>query len=196
SVVDRDGEALISATRTRLEKGDRLSAFAHLSAIDRDFELSVEQKLEVMALYRAIDETPAEDPLALLQSIDREDGCRLYAFSRLHPEVSWEGRESIQRADCRLPPKHLNDVDANLTRYESPTYPSRALRAGEEGYCALMFDVSPQGRTDNVAIRCTDEVFETSVRRTVRQWRYEPRMVDGEPAWRYNVVTSFPFRLR
>ena len=61
-------------------------------------------------------------------------------------------------------------------------YPRAALSRGIEGYVDIIFDVNNLGITENLrVIRSSPEgIFEKHALEAVAQWRYQPRVVDGE----------------
>ena len=58
----------------------------------------------------------------------------------------------------------------------------------------LLFDITPSGETTNIEIiDSTDSCYEASARRALRQWRYNPRIVNGEPVWQYGRQATIVF---
>lgn len=58
----------------------------------------------------------------------------------------------------------------------------------------LLFDITPSGETANIEIiDSTDRCFEASARRALRQWRYNPKVVNGEPVWQYGRQATIVF---
>lgn len=63
----------------------------------------------------------------------------------------------------------------------APQYPSAAAAKGIEGYVDVIFDVTEIGTTDNIRIvgYVPSAVFNNSVIKAVKGWRYKPNEVDG-----------------
>lgn len=63
----------------------------------------------------------------------------------------------------------------------APQYPSVAATKGIEGYVDVMFDVTELGFTDNIRIigYVPSTVFNKSVLKAVKGWRYKPNEVNG-----------------
>ena len=63
----------------------------------------------------------------------------------------------------------------------------RCLDDGAETHrVRLLFDISPAGETANIeVIDATDDCFNRYAIRALRQWRYTPKVVNGEPVWQY-----------
>ncbi len=57
-----------------------------------------------------------------------------------------------------------------------PTYPSRALTRGIEGYVDVQFEVTAMGSTQQVVVLRSDPegVFERAATRAVKRWKYLP----------------------
>ena len=75
-------------------------------------------------------------------------------------------------------------------------YPLRAKRLGIEGWVRIRLLISKQGDVERVEIveAQPKNVFEQTVERGVRLWRFTPGTVDGE-AVRSRVVTTIRFEL-
>ena len=89
----------------------------------------------------------------------------------------------------------VSDRDAQPLVRLQPQYPPRAAERGTEGSCSFTFDVTPQGNPTNFEIIDCPSVFRRSSERAVEKWRYEPKIVDGNPVWRRGVVSSFDYQL-
>ncbi|MBN1273237.1 MAG: M56 family metallopeptidase [Candidatus Aminicenantes bacterium] len=71
------------------------------------------------------------------------------------------------------PPKLLKSVD--------PVYPKEARKAGIEGVVILEATTDIHGQVENVKVlRSTPELDQASID-AVKQWVYEPMLIDGEP---------------
>ena len=68
-------------------------------------------------------------------------------------------------------------------RRVAPDYPDTAMRKGIQGYVDVHFTITAQGAVTNVAVITSDpgEVFDRAATDAVRRWRYDPRVVDGQP---------------
>ena len=74
-----------------------------------------------------------------------------------------------------------------------PVMPAGAERSG---HCEVVFDVSPDGSPFNVrATVCSDRVFRRATERSVAQWKYQPRVVDGLAVGREGVRNVVRFNL-
>ena len=74
-----------------------------------------------------------------------------------------------------------------------PVMPAGAERSG---HCEVTFDVSPDGSPFNVrATACSDRVFRRATERSVAQWKFQPRLVDGLAVGREGVRNVVRFNL-
>ena len=77
-----------------------------------------------------------------------------------------------------------------------PTYPAREQMRGGEGQCTLVFDITIGGRTDNIqAANCTNSQFERASINAVRNWRYNPQILNGEPTLYRGATTVLVYRM-
>jgi bla regulator protein BlaR1 len=82
-----------------------------------------------------------------------------------------------------------------LLEFRQPSYPRRARIKGMIGVVSVVFDVAEDGRMENVAIvDSTARIFERPVLKALKKWRYQPFLLDGEPA-RARVTHTFQFEL-
>lgn len=79
----------------------------------------------------------------------------------------------------------------------APRYPREALRKGLTGYVDVRFRVLADGKTaDHVAYYSTDSVFEADAIAAVSQFRYKPRVVNGEAVATDGVEARIRFEIR
>lgn len=64
-----------------------------------------------------------------------------------------------------------------------PQYPASALARGVEGYVEVVFDVTELGTTDNIRIVHAEpsSIFNRAVLKAIKNWKYKPNVVDGQP---------------
>jgi len=125
--------------------------------------------------------------------------ARLYdrlAANRFHAErysESADVRAAAEQAEAEEQPC----CDAEPLARREPRYPEDALWSDLDGVVYVRFDVTAEGRTDNVEVigAFPPGVFDQASIRAVRDWRYEPATRDGEPVLRENVETRFDFRI-
>lgn len=89
-------------------------------------------------------------------------------------------------ADLDRPPKPTLQVP--------PVYPYRARTRATEGHVEVVFTVTPEGRTADLAVveAVPGDVFVAPVKRAVARWRFDPGMKDGKPvAARMSVKLRF-----
>jgi TonB family protein len=91
-------------------------------------------------------------------------------------EASWTGTAEVRVAKPGMQLKR--------TRFKAPVYPQWALRAQLSGFVSIEFVVNANG--EPIGLRVIDaspaKVFESSVLRAVKTWRYQPRVINNVPA--------------
>lgn len=116
----------------------------------------------------------------------------LSAPERAQAEAELDEAEQQERAE----PDLLNRPARPLRR-DAPTYPMSAAQAQLEGIALLTFTVNAQGRVEDavVVFSAPHPMFGQEALRTIRRWRYEPRLVDGVPTAHEGLRTTFDFRM-
>jgi len=79
----------------------------------------------------------------------------------------------------------------------APQYPVTAASKGVEGYVDVMFDVTELGSTDNIRIigYVPSAVFNKSVIKAVKGWKYKPNQVDGVAVRTFDVKDRIRFTM-
>jgi periplasmic protein TonB len=72
-------------------------------------------------------------------------------------------------------------AEANLIRDVSPQYPPEAGRARLEGTVVLMAVIDKDGSVKDVRVESGLPILAQAAIDAVKQWRYKPYLVDGEP---------------
>jgi periplasmic protein TonB len=72
-------------------------------------------------------------------------------------------------------------VEANLIHDVAPQYPPEAGRARVEGTVVLMAVIGTDGSVKDVRVESGLPMLAQAAIDAVRQWRYKPYMIDGEP---------------
>ncbi|AZU03983.1 TonB protein [Glycocaulis alkaliphilus] len=87
--------------------------------------------------------------------------------------------------------------DARPLRRDHPRYPQQMLERGVNGVAVVMFDVTEEGRPENVrvAMSIPHADFGREAVRAVQRWRYTPRTENGVAVRREGVVTSFDYQI-
>ncbi len=94
----------------------------------------------------------------------------------------------IHLPENATPPRELS---SNLV----PEFPADMRAAGQEGLVILKIVVEADGRVGAVKVMRGEEPFVGAALAAVRSWRYEPALVDGQPAAVFRIV-KVPFRLK
>jgi protein TonB len=72
-------------------------------------------------------------------------------------------------------------VEANLIHDVPPQYPPEAGRTRLEGAVVLMAVISQDGSVKDVRVESGLPIFAQAAIDAVKQWRYKPYLIDGEP---------------
>src|SRR5512145_1415745 len=98
------------------------------------------------------------------------------------PLVAREEPASASRASKA--PRKLHSVD--------PVYPDLARQARTQGVVILDVTVDEQGRVSDVAVLRSVPLLDEAAIEAVRQWRYEPTLIDGSPvSVKFTVTVNF-----
>ena len=91
----------------------------------------------------------------------------------------------------------ISDRDAQPLVRIPPIMPTRFMQSSEfSGYCNAKFDVSPEGAPFNVRTTyCTSTMLERSTVRSVQKWKYQPKIVNGNPVARSDVESKVNYHL-
>lgn len=79
----------------------------------------------------------------------------------------------------------------------SPNYPTRAAQRGIEGWCQVRFTVTAEGGVRDVEVVDAEPqgIFDRSSIRAAERFRFQPRVVDGEPVDVPGVQYVFRYEL-
>jgi len=118
------------------------------------------------------------------QKIEEREGSRLEELGRKLEEL-WLG--SI-RADA-------DTQQQKLVHSVLPAYPDAAKQAGVEGPVRLKAVIAKDGTVQSLRVLSGDAALVDAAVEAVRQWRYQPTLVDGKPVSVITIVTV-DFRLK
>jgi len=78
-----------------------------------------------------------------------------------------------------------------------PQYPERALQRGVEGRVLIEFTISRSGAVKDAKVIAYEPstIFNKAALRAVRQWKYNPKIVNGKAVEQPGVRIAIPFRL-
>ena len=78
-----------------------------------------------------------------------------------------------------------------------PQYPERALQRGIEGRVLIEFTISRSGSVKNPKVVAYEPstIFNKAAIKAVKQWKYNPKIVNGKAVEQPGVQIAIPFRL-
>ena len=158
----------------------------------------VEQEQEVQRRQRAVPEKPEmpEPPPEAQTSQSQAEVTPLNSMSSL---PSLDLNTSVDGLAINAPT--FSDFGSNqqampLYRVE-PRYPAKALKRGAEGFVIMSFTIDETGRP--VDIKVTDanprRMFEREAMRALKNWKYQPKVVDGKAIAQVGQTVKLEFKL-
>ena len=78
-------------------------------------------------------------------------------------------------------PKHHDLTAALLIKRVNPEYPKKARKQHVEGTVRLDATIAKDGSVQNLEVLSGDPLLVDAALKAVRQWRYRPTLVDGQP---------------
>lgn len=106
--------------------------------------------------------------------------CLLVAFSTCLSALAW-------RIDVNSPPQKtvkrvaVSDKNLTLVHKVDPVYPEEAKKEGLSGSVVLALHISKDGVVENIRVVKGSRVFQASALDAVKQWRYQPFLLNGDP---------------
>ena len=78
-----------------------------------------------------------------------------------------------------------------------PQYPERALQLGIEGRVLIEFTISRSGAVKNAKVIAAEpsSIFNKAAIKAVEQWKYNPKIVNGQAVEQVGVRIAIPFKL-
>ena len=158
----------------------------------------VEQEQEVQRRQRAVPEKPEmpEPPPEAQTSQSQAEVTPLNSMSSL---PSLDLNTSIDGLAINAPT--FSDFGSNqqampLYRVD-PRYPAKARKRGAEGFVIMSFTIDETGRP--VDIKVTDanprRMFEREAMRALKNWKYQPKVVDGKAIAQVGQTVKLEFKL-
>lgn len=131
--------------------------------------------------------TPAEMPdLALLDT--GADAAPSIEFGLAEPEVSFSAKIEGMNFDA-------SDGEYLPLYKAPPQYPIRALQRRLEGYVIVEYIVTTSGAVRDVfVVESSSALFEQAAVEAAQKFKYQPRVVDGQPIEVSGVQNRFTFR--
>lgn len=88
-------------------------------------------------------------------------------------------------------------IYAKPVKRTAPLYPSSELRKGQQGWVDLNYVVTKEGAVIEPVVEASSgsRAFERAAINTVKRWRYEPALLDGEPIQQCKTRVRISFAL-
>lgn len=132
---------------------------------------------------------PPKTPDKNIEPTDQMDGLNLTdTFTVSAPQVETTANTSLNMVDGEARP---------IVRV-SPQYPIQPARDGIEGWVQLSFTINETGGVEDVEVLEAEpkRVFNRAATRALKKWKYQPKVVDGNPVKQFNITVQLDFNLQ
>ena len=138
------------------------------------------------------------------QQLAREQQQREQAEQQARAEQQRQAAEAEARALADAEAARRAAEAAAIAQYQPiskkpPSYPRRALDRGVEGDCTVRYTVTREGRVKDPQVvegACDDPTFERPSLNAANSFRYQPRLVNGQPVDVPGVSNTFRYRIQ
>lgn len=138
------------------------------------------------------------------QQLAREQQQREQAEQQARAERQRQAAEAEARALADAEAARRAAEAAAIAQYQPiskkpPSYPRRALDRGVEGDCTVRYTVTREGRVKDPQVvegACDDPTFERPSLNAATSFRYQPRLVNGQPVDVPGVSNTFRYRIQ
>jgi TonB family protein len=88
-------------------------------------------------------------------------------------------------------------IPARAVKRPPPSYPHTELSRGREAWVELSYCIDESGKPQNIVVvdSAGSNNFERAAVDAVRNWRFEPAFVDGQPSWQSNNLQLVTFAI-
>ncbi|ENM5779458.1 energy transducer TonB [Vibrio mimicus] len=158
-----------------------------------------EQEQDVQRRQRSIPEQP-QVPQVPTQAPARSEQTAALDVSSLNPMVDLNLSTAIEGVAVNAPQFgefSVNQQVMPLHRIE-PNYPAKALQRGVEGYVTLRFNIDELGKTRDIEVVDSNpkRYFEREAMLALRNWKYQPKIVDGKAVVQTGLTVRLEFKLQ
>lgn len=196
------------------EKGNFEKAYEEFIEAAKHGEYSAQFNLGAM-YYRGehvqkdLTQSYAWFALAAQDNLYKEQSTHTKIFNKLSDEEKNKAEENYQKLltefsdekiRIRLTPE-LSGSTPFIKKMRSikkvaPSYPSSMLEMGKSGWVDMYYTVDKHGVTrDHVVYYSPDKAFTTEAIKSVRQWRYEPTLINGKAVSVNGVKSRLTFQI-
>ena len=135
-----------------------------------------------------IDDTPPPPDFQMDQTTNLEGGG-IGIAAAVDTSMSLDTGQGFSMASA--------DGDAVPMVRVPPQYPERALQRGIEGRVLVEFTITRSGSVKDAKIIAAEpsSIFNKAAIKAVLQWKYNPKIVNGEAVEQVGVRISLPFRI-
>ncbi|KQA19912.1 energy transducer TonB [Vibrio metoecus] len=158
-----------------------------------------EQEQDVQRRQRSVPEQP-QVPQVPTQAPARSEQTAAMDVSSLNPLVDLNLSTAIEGVAVNAPQFgefSVNQQVMPLHRVE-PNYPAKALQRGVDGYVTLRFNIDELGKTRDIEVVDANpkRYFEREAMLALRNWKYQPKIVDGKAVLQTGLTVRLEFKLQ
>ena len=79
-----------------------------------------------------------------------------------------------------------------------PQYPQHLLNKGTEGWVLVEFTITASGTVEDIRVVDGEpkRVFDKAAIRSIKRWKFQPKIVNGKPVAQYNMREVFRFEIQ
>jgi len=136
------------------------------------------------------DQPPPPPSLDLAKAQRPSAGGVTIGIPDMSADISMSGGLNIGAAPA--------DTEATPVLRVPPVYPTRAQERGIEGWVVVEFTITPTGAVRDPIVLDSEpsSIFNRAAIRTIRKWKYKPKIVDGTPVEQPGIQQKITFELQ
>ena len=186
-----------SEPRVELLSG-KLTALANTS-LQGD---KLEDAVKLSALIKRINLSTGNEGLSQLNASIEAKRAEIAAAAAKSSEDAKTEDEPVpaqEVAKIETKPEPPKIIPAKVIKRTAPSYPSRALKRGTEGWVEVKFSIDKKGIPMNIVVTQSEpeNVFDDAAIKSVKKWRFSParNQRTGMPVNSSDISTKVQFRL-
>lgn len=147
-----------------------------------------------MEVQREVDEP---EPIERVETPPPPEQNREFDAGESNLNIAYDAVDTSGDVDVSMAGISATDGDMLPLVNVTPTYPTRAAQRGIEGWCQVRFTVTAEGGVRGVEVVDAEPqgIFDRSSIRAAERFRFQPRVVDGEPVDVPGVQYVFRYEL-
>jgi len=192
-------DILLNLSKTYYIKNDFLKIEPCLSRLNKLGTFYVIDDGYLVAAVKLAKDQPMEALSFVNAIIGRKENSNLVLASKSDYDIKMKILASIGKVpDNHFVEKYNHAIELDNQPKELMEFlsiiPISAENSDKKGACTALFDVLPNGKTDNIRIvKCENKKMEKVVLKSLRRMPFRPNLVDGKPVKSTGVNKTFIF---